>query len=220
MFTGIIQALGRIARIEPNAFGQRLIVDPGGWDYRPDDGDSIAVNGVCLTCTAEGAGDQFAFDVIRETLDRSTLGKLRVGDPVNLESSLTPDTPMGGHFVQGHVDGLGAITHIESTAEQWRGTIQCDVAVMPCVIPKGSVAIDGVSLTIASVDVAARTFDVALIPSTLRMTNLGAAKVGDRVNLETDLIARTIVHWLSHFAGQGGAAGLTLDKLRDAGFAG
>ena len=225
MFTGIVQAIGRVQRLQPNAFGAKLLIDPGDWSHRPAAGDSVAVNGCCLTYAPQGgeSAGRLTFDVIRETLDRSTLGRLSAGDRVNLESSLTATTPMGGHFVQGHVDGLGRIVEISSSLDEWRTTVEVDADVMPCLVPKGSVAIDGVSLTLAGVEVAACRFTVALIPTTIDLTTLGALSVGDMVNIETDLIARTVVHWLSHWAdGGGGAAegGLTLQKLRDAGLLG
>lgn len=224
MFTGIIQAMGRVAAMQPNDFGARLRIDAGDWQHGAAPGDSIAVNGCCLTC-APAAGEssgQLSFDVVRETLQQSTLGDLHVGDAVNLEASVTPNTPMGGHFVQGHVDGVGTIGRVQAGADEWRLTVQTDETVMPYVVPKGSIAIDGISLTVAAVDVAARRFEIALIPTTLRMTTLGSTRQGQRVNLETDLIARTVVHWLQHW--QGGspntrAEDLTLQKLREEGFA-
>ena len=224
MFTGIIQAMGRVAAMQPNDFGARLRIDSGDWKHGAAPGDSIAVSGCCLTCApaAGEAAGQFSFDVVRETLEQSTLADLSVGDAVNLEASVTPSTPMGGHFVQGHVDGVGTIGRVQAGADEWRLTVQTDETVMPYVVPKGSIAIDGISLTVAAVDVAARRFEIALIPTTLRQTTLGRTRQGQRVNLETDLIARTVVHWLRHW--QGGsqntnAEDLTLQKLRDAGFA-
>ncbi len=214
MFTGIIQAIGTVARLTPNAFGAQLVIAAPPWDCRPSEGDSICVNGVCLTYTPQGEG--LAFDVVRETLDRSTLGALRPGDRVNLESSLTPATPIGGHFVQGHIDGLGRVVEVYDGADEWRTTIAAEPDVMRCIIPKGSVALDGVSLTVASVDSAAGRFAVALIPTTLKLTTLAESQVGDALNIETDILARTVVHTLEQMNAAGG--GLTLDKLRDAGF--
>lgn len=222
MFTGIIQAKGRIDRLEPNAFGMRLLVDPAGWSYQPSPGDSIAVNGVCLTYAPQSARPgHFAFDVIKETLAQTNLGSLQTGDLVNLESCLTPTTPMGGHFVQGHIDGMGRVAAVYDGSDEWRTTIEVSPALMPYIVPKGSITIDGISLTIASVEMSKHQFTVALIPTTLELTCLGDRAVGDTVNLETDIIARTVVHWLSHFAGSDTPAStLTLEKLRDAGFTG
>lgn len=214
MFTGIIQAIGTVARITPNAFGARLAIHAPQWDCKPNEGDSICVNGVCLTYTPQDGG--LAFDVIRETLDRSTLGALKAGHRVNLESSLTPATPIGGHFVQGHIDGLGRVIEVYDGADEWRTTVAAEPEVMRYLIPKGSVALDGVSLTVASVDAAAGRFAVALIPTTLKLTTLAERKVGDALNIETDILTRTVVHTLEQMNALGG--GLTLDKLRDAGF--
>jgi len=217
MFTGIIATTGRVRSIAPKTGGARLLVDPGDWHVAPRRGDSICVNGVCLThAPADGNDGMLRFDIITETLSRSNLGALSVGDRVNLEASLTPDTPMGGHFVQGHVDGLGTVADIRDTAQEWRLTTRIDRTLMPFMVPKGSVAIDGISLTIASVDVAANTFDVAIIPTTLDVTNLGDRKIGDRLNIETDMIVRSVVHVLRHFSED--ADGLTMEKLRAAGF--
>lgn len=215
MFTGIIEAKGRVAVLKHNAFGARLAIEPGGFAYQPGPGDSIAVNGVCLTAVA-GERGRLAFDVIRETLDRTNLGSLTVGSPVNLEASLRADTPIAGHFVQGHVDGVGTVAAVRDTPEQWRTTIQAPAELMPCIVPKGSIAIDGVSLTIAWTDPATHRFDVALIPTTLEWTTLSDAKVGDRVNLETDIVARTVVNYLQHHGATD--SGVTLNKLLDAGF--
>ncbi len=219
MFTGIITGKGRVKALQPNAFGARLIIDPGDWNYSPTHGDSIAINGVCLTHspkTADSPGN-LCFDAIRETLARTNLGDLAPERAVNLEASVTANTPMAGHFVQGHVDAVGRVAAVHAGDDEWRLTTRVEPEVMPYVIPKGSVAIDGVSLTIASVDTSACTFDVALIPTTLDLTTLGERQVGDRVNLETDMIARTVVHYLSLQRGEGSS--ITLDQLRNAGFA-
>ncbi len=137
------------------------------------------------------------FDVIPESLSRTTLGGLRPGAHVNLERSATLQTFMGGHLVQGHVDGLGAVTHVRQD-DQWRVRIQpSDASLMHYLVPKGSVAVDGVSLTVASLT--ADAFEVALIPTTLERTTLASLHAGSRVNLEADSIAKTVVHWLRHF---------------------
>ncbi|MHB1158634.1 MAG: riboflavin synthase [Phycisphaerales bacterium] len=226
MFTGIIQARGSIASLQPNAFGARLRIDRGKWSYQPMPGDSIAVNGVCLThapaSDPPGADPApLCFDVIRETLARTNLGSLKVGDQVNLESSLRADTPIAGHFVQGHVDAVGKITGIHSGQDEYRLTVAVDSDVMPFIVPKGSIAIDGVSLTIASVNVVApgsNSFTVALIPTTLDLTTLGSHHIGDTVNLETDMIVRSVVHVLTLQGIVKPASTLTMDKLLDAGF--
>lgn len=219
MFTGIVETTATVRSFQTSNSGARLVVDGANLSHRPATGDSIAVNGVCLTHApdADRGTGQLAFDVVRETLDRSNLGGLRPGQTVNLEASVRPETPLAGHFVQGHVDAMGRIAEVKNTPEEWRTTIAVDPDLLPCIVPKGSIAIDGVSLTIAGVDLDAARFDVALIPTTLRLTNLGDRRPGDRVNLETDIIARTVVHYLKL---QQQPPGLTADHLRAAGFDG
>ncbi|MEL6795462.1 MAG: riboflavin synthase, partial [Planctomycetota bacterium] len=163
MFTGLVQSKGRIAAISPVATGSRLVVE-APWDQRPDLGDSICVSGCCLTL-AEPAehGDgivRMAFDVVHESLAKTTLGGLEVGSSVNLETSCTPTTLLGGHIVQGHVEGVGRFERVQ-TGDDWRITIKAPSELMPCITPKGSITIDGVSLTVAEVDVGAGTFGVA-----------------------------------------------------------
>ena len=142
-----------------------------------------------------------AFDAIPETLARTTLGGLAVGDRVNIESCCTPETLLGGHVVQGHIEGVGEVSAVR-TESGYEIEIRPPVELMPCITPKGSIAIDGISLTVASVDVAGGTFSVALIPTTLNETTMGALRVRDRVNLETDILARTLVHWVRNYAGR------------------
>ena len=198
MFTGIVQHIGRIAALEESAAGKRLVVDRGAWSPQHAravvPGDSICVSGVCLT-VAEIAGETLAFDVVSETLRCTGLGSLAPGDAVNLEPSVTPQQPMGGHFLQGHIDAVGELVAVQDTADDWRATVEADAAMADLLVPKGSVAVDGVSLTIAAVPAPGR-FEIALIPVTLRETTLGRLRVGDRVNLETDIVARTVVQAL------------------------
>jgi len=212
MFTGIVESTGRVVRTTPAAGGRKLCVEAGAVAEDAACGASIAVNGVCLTVTARG-GAQLEFDVITETLERSNLGRLRPGDRVNLERSLRPDARLDGHFVQGHVDGIAEVTRRIDSEREWVLWLRGDAAVRPYLIPKGSVAVDGISLTIARVD--ADQFCVAIIPTTLERTNLGDRRVGDRVNLESDIIARTVVH---HLRQMQSAGGLTLDTLREQGY--
>lgn len=234
MFTGIVQARGRVVSVTANPFGRRLVVDVQGWNppHGPAArGDSICVSGVCLT-VVETASATLGFDVVAETLARTTAGQWQPGTMVNLEPALTPSTPLGGHFMQGHVDGIGQV------AEVYRGADECRMTVTPLncaespssggpgqgreafpdlmelIVPKGSIAIDGVSLTVASVG--RSDFQVALIPVTLEVTTLGAARPGDRVNLETDIISRTVVHWLRRQ--RLGESNVSLETLRAAGF--
>jgi riboflavin synthase alpha subunit len=220
MFTGIIQAIGAVQRMHRTAFGAQIVIDPAEWDYRPREGDSVAVNGVCLTYnpSVDSSQSLLAFDIVRETLQRSTLGGIRPGNRVNLEPALTPQTPLGGHIVQGHVDGVGRIHQLQRGTDQWWLTIEVEADLVAYIVPKGSIAIDGISLTIASVEPAQRRFSVALIPTTIAQTTLGEAGEGQSVNLETDMVVKTIVHWLTNVTGGAGSS-LTVEKLREMGFA-
>jgi riboflavin synthase len=189
MFTGIVEAVGTVERAEPRAGGARLAVRAGPLIEGARIGDSIAVNGVCLTIAALAAG-VFAADLSPETLRRSTLGELRGGDPVNLERPLRLEQRLGGHIVQGHVDGIGTVTGVSADGEGARMRIALPVALMRFAVDKGSVAIDGVSLTIAGVF--DREVAVALIPHTLTATTLGRRQVGERVNVEVDILAKYV----------------------------
>jgi len=189
MFTGIIEELGAIVAIEHRGDGARVAVRGPLVVKDARHGDSIAVSGVCLTVVTVD-DDTFTADVMRETLDRTCLGALRAGDPVNLERAATLDTRLGGHLVQGHVDGVGTITAREP-GERWE-TVR--VALPPglhrYVVHKGSITVDGISLTVTSVD--DREFAVSLIPTTLALTTLGHKEIGAPVNLEVDVIAKYV----------------------------
>lgn len=191
MFTGIVEALGRVERVERGrASGWRLsLVVPGAWGAEPARGESVAVNGVCLTVVEAGNG-ALAFDLVEETLRVTTLGELAPGHLVNLERPLRLGGRLGGHLVLGHVDGVGEVTAVEAEGSGRRLTIAVPPALRPLLIPKGSIAVDGVSLTVAGLDEA--TFAVALIPHTLGETTLGRRGVGARVNLEMDVIGKYV----------------------------
>ena len=221
MFTGIVQGKGRVAAIDANAFGLRLGLETpaGGFHqgYVPEHGHSICVSGVCLTVAEADRQAGLTFDVIAETLDKTTLGELGAGDAVNLEPSVTPNQPLGGHFMQGHVDGVGEVVAVHDGDDEWRTTVRPPAELMPYVISKGSIAIDGVSLTIAAVHDDA--FDVALIPTTLDLTTLGDQGVGGRVNLEADILAKTVVATLQRMLGEDEPRqGVTPELLQRAGF--
>ncbi|MBI4718833.1 MAG: riboflavin synthase [Planctomycetes bacterium] len=211
MFTGIIEHRGAIAATEPAPGGRRLRIDVGGMAAELAPGASVAVSGVCLTVAAV-AGAAAEFDVIRETLARTTLGDKRRGDGVNLERSLRVGDRLDGHFVQGHVDGVSTVQRVISSPREWVVWLDTPDDLAGCIVPKGSVALDGVSLTIA--EVGSGGFSVALIPTTLARTTLARLAAGDRVNIETDVLVRAVVHNLSR-----GGQGLTLSALREAGFA-
>jgi riboflavin synthase len=190
MFTGLVQHVGRIVHIEPTETGRSIEIDPAGWAHRAEPGESIAVNGACLTLVA--AAPTWRFDVVVQTLGLTTLGSLRAGDRVNLEHAAAPATLLGGHLVQGHVDGVGAAMRVASTQPgEWRVRIVPPAHLMKYIVPQGSIAIDGVSLTIAAADDA--SFDIALIPETLERTTLsGIGEEECAVNIECDYLARMI----------------------------
>jgi len=197
MFTGLVEGLGTVSRTEASGSGRRLVISPppelhaGG---RPALGDSIAVNGCCLTIVDLAGGD-WAFDVGEESLNRTNLGALAVGDPVNLERALAVGARLGGHFVQGHVDGRGSVLSIQPDGE-WitmRFAMPKDLA--RYLVEKGSIAVDGISLTV--VEALADQFSVMLIPHTLSATTLGRRKVGDVVNLEVDMLAKYVERLLA-----------------------
>ena len=188
MFTGLVEDLGTVAAVDATADGARLTVR-SRLAGELGEGDSVAVNGVCLTAVAVGDGS-FGADVMHETLRRSSLGEAREGARVNLELALRADGRLGGHVMQGHVDGVGTIEAVRQDGFARVVTISADAALLRYVVEKGSIAVDGVSLTVASVD--EDGFDVSLIPETLERTSLGAAAPGTPVNLEVDILAKYI----------------------------
>ncbi len=202
MFTGLIQALGIVLVITDTAAGKQLTVSLAELAEVPiQAGDSICVSGVCLTAVKIANGN-VVFDVVTETLNRSTLGTKKPQDRVNLELSLRGDSFVGGHFVQGHVDALATVVEVHTDPLDWRITFQVTDDVLACIVPKGSVAVDGVSMTIAETGgggARGNRFTLAVIPTTLERTTLSSLVVGDRVNLETDILARTVVHYLQQF---------------------
>jgi riboflavin synthase len=188
VFTGLVAGLGAVLSCERTEEGVRLqIASSLGEHVRA--GDSIAVNGVCLTATAV-TSTGFAAEVMNETLDRSSLQQVDAGDEVNLELPLRPIDRLGGHIMQGHVDGTGTITALRDDGFARRVQIDAPEDVLRYVVEKGSIAVNGVSLTVASID--DRSFTVSLIPETLQRTNLGKAQTGHRVNLEVDVLAKYV----------------------------
>ncbi|HET7922301.1 MAG TPA: riboflavin synthase [Gammaproteobacteria bacterium] len=195
MFTGIVQAVGGLVRREARSGDERLHLDTGTLDAgRLNDGDSIAVNGCCLT-VVERTATGFAADVSNETLVLTTLGKLAPGTPVNLEAALTPATPLGGHLVSGHVDGVGTVRARRDDARSVRFEIGLPAELARYVAKKGSVCVDGVSLTVNAVGDA--HFEVNVIPHTLTHTIMGDYRAGTRVNIEVDLLARYLERLLA-----------------------
>jgi riboflavin synthase len=189
MFTGIIEEIGTVRAIEARGEARVLVV--GAETARSDArlSDSVAVNGVCLTVVGI-LGDGLEFDVIPETLSKTNIGGLRPGDPVNLERALRAGDRLGGHFVQGHVDGVGRVADVSVEGEWYTISIEAPANVRRYLIPHGSVTVDGVSLTVARL--APDGFSIALIPHTLENTNLGKKKPGDAVNLEADMLGKYV----------------------------
>jgi len=214
MFTGIVQHVGAIRAVRDTSDGARLTIDSGPLSDGLERGDSVAVNGACLTA-CECSGQTAAFDVVSETLKCTTLGGFRPGAKVNLERAMTLSDGLDGHIVQGHVDATAAVRRVDR-GQTWTLEFQASGELTDLMVPKGSVAVDGVSLTL--VDVSRDRFSVALIPTTLAETTLEALSPGDRVNIETDVIGKYVVAFLRRMIEQGSGGGVTLDKLREAGF--
>ena len=196
MFTGIIHNLATVVTATDHPGGRRLVLSaPAPTPTTPHVlGESIAVNGCCLTVAAINPDQTLTFDVIRESLDKTNLGHLKPGNPVHVERSLRVGDPIDGHFVQGHVDATGQLLDQTSTPEEFRLRIQAPDAYAKYLIPKGSISLDGVSLTLANVN--KNQFEVALIPTTLQLTTLAKKQVGYSFNLEFDSMAKTIISYL------------------------
>jgi riboflavin synthase len=194
MFTGIIEELGRLRSLEMRGENARMVIDAHSVTAGSSDGDSIAVNGVCLTAL-QVKPDSFAADVSKETLYRSTLGNLKPGSPVNLERAVTPATRLGGHIVQGHVDGRGKFLGAEDHGDSWTFRFAYPREIARYLVFKGSVSVEGISLTIANLT--DEFFEIAVIPKTWQVTNFSQLKPGDEVNLEVDVIAKYVERLLS-----------------------
>lgn len=211
MFTGLVEEVGRVRRRERRGGLQYLEIEAAQItaDLRP--GDSVDVAGACQTaiCVTPPC---FAVESVPETLARTTLGELRSGDRVNLERALRPDSRLGGHFVLGHVDGVGRVARLSPQGDSWELEIEAPADLLRYLAPKGSVAVDGISLTIAALT--APSFTVAVIPHTFLHTTLAERHRADRVNLEVDVIAR----YLERLLAGGAAPGMTWESLRAAGY--
>lgn len=217
MFTGIIQAIGTITSIEKTSNSQRLNVNIGSLDLTNTQlGDSIAVNGVCLTAITL-TKKSFSADVSNETITCTTLSRLSSGSSVNLEKALTPTTHLGGHLVSGHVDGIGTITARWQDGQSVRFTIKAPAKLAKYIATKGSICIDGISLTVNNVNGA--EFELNIVPHTLQETIIGHYKIGTPVNLEVDLIARYLERlMLGEKAAIPNSAGITNTLLQEHGF--
>ncbi|MHC4943495.1 MAG: riboflavin synthase [Planctomycetota bacterium] len=212
MFTGIIQKVGVLESIISQGERARLRVRTGAMAGEVEIGDSVSISGVCLTAV-EIQGEVVAFDVVKTTMSRTRLGALTSGDPVNLELALQLSDRLGGHLISGHIDGVGKIRNIDKKPEEWRFSIDAPEEVTANMIERGSVALDGISLTVAAMRPGG--FEVAIIPHTLENTTMARASAGDPVNLECDMIGKWVARYME---GLQPGRGITYDKLRDEGF--
>ena len=215
MFTGIIEEIGTVRRIERGAKGARLTIGAKTVLEGTKIGDSIATNGVCLTVTSMTA-DSFTADVMAETLRRSGLGALQSGSPVNLERAMPADGRFGGHIVSGHIDGTGTVASLRREDNAVWLAVHAAPALLRYIVEKGSVTIDGISLTVAAVDEV--SFSVSLIPHTAAVTTLGKKRAGDTVNLETDIIGKYVEKLLRPAPEPERQGGISLKFLAENGF--
>lgn len=215
MFTGIIEELGQIAALDRHAEGARIRIAARIVTKDTNEGDSIAVNGVCLTAL-DIKPDGFTADVSQETLDKSTLGRLQNGTRVNLERAVTPTTRLGGHIVQGHVDSRGKFVSATSSGDFWTVRVAFPREIGQYLVYKGSISVEGISLTIA--ELGADFFEIAVIPKTWELTNLSTLKPGDGVNLEADVIAKYVERILLYGSKERGEKSITMEKLSKLGF--
>jgi riboflavin synthase len=212
MFTGIVEEMGSVKALRRDAGGARLTISASTVLGNTALGDSISVNGVCLTVVEKGPAE-FSADVAQETLKVTNLGDLRVGQQVNLERALQLSARIGGHLVTGHVDAVGRIREKRQEGNSWRIFIEAPDAALRYVIKKGSIAVDGISLTVAEAEKTG--FSVAMIPHTAKLTTLGYKAAGDSVNLETDVIGKYVEKLMSGRV----EGGVSLDMLKKNGFA-
>ena len=212
MFTGIIEEIGTILFLRRLDQGLQIGIKVENLFSDVKRGDSISINGVCLTVVSLNH-HSFVVEAVTETLDKSNLRYLNAGQQVNLERALRPTDRLGGHIVQGHVDGIGKITQSEKQHPGFWLTIECSEQLVRYLVEKGSIAVNGISLTIASIK--GNQFSVSVIPYTANMTTLGQCKVGDYVNLEVDIISKYVERLMSHHNSD---QGLTLERLQELGF--
>ncbi|HLM61642.1 MAG TPA: riboflavin synthase [Pyrinomonadaceae bacterium] len=215
MFTGIIEELGKVSGLEKHGDGAKIKIAANVVTKDTIEGDSIAVNGVCLTAL-NITPDSFTADVSLETLNRSTLGKLNVGSTVNLERAVTPSTRLGGHIVQGHVDARGRFLAAEQNGDFWTIRIGFPKEIGQYLVYKGSVSVEGISLTIARLT--EDSFEIAVIPKTWQLTNFSSLKTGDEVNLEVDVIAKYVERILLYKGISETGETITREKLNKLGF--
>jgi len=215
VFTGIIEELGKVQTLEKYPSGARIKVSASVVTFDSQEGDSIAVNGVCLTAL-DIKSDSFAADVSGETLRRSTLGNLKTGSKVNLERAATVSTRLGGHIVQGHVDAAGKFLNANQSGDFWTVRVAFPPEIGQYLVYKGSITVEGISLTIANL--ADDYFEIAVIPKTWALTNLSTLKNGDAVNLEADIIAKYVERIMLYGSQSKKGEGITVEKLQKLGF--
>jgi riboflavin synthase len=211
MFTGLIEKLGKITNITNRGGGYIIDIEHLAWDVPLKSGDSVAVCGVCLTAT-NISEKSFSADMLVETAEVTTLSKKRVGDVVNLERAMAANGRFGGHFVTGHVDGVGCISKIENLSNDFVVSVEAEAKLLDGIVLKGSITIEGISLTVARVD--SRSFDVHIIPTTWKYTNLAALGRGSMVNIETDMIGK----YVKQFMNKEDSSNITMESLNKAGF--
>ena len=214
MFTGIVEGIGTVGDVRTHGEAISLVVACGELASGVQHGDSVCVNGVCLTATRVSDTADIVFDAVKETVSRSTVGMWSPGMRVNIERSVTPQTRMGGHIVQGHVDGTARVTRIERRQSGLDMFFEAEPSYWHYVVEKGSIAVDGVSLTVA--EMADTRFRIAVVPYTLEHTNLASRAVGDKVNVETDVLGRYVLRLLAAMGKTG--KGVDLSLLAESGF--
>ncbi len=211
MFTGLIEKTGKLIAMKESDESASLTIECGEWDDPLKDGESVAVQGACLTVTSSGK-NTFDADLLKETIDTTTFVSMKQGTVVNLERALRSDDRIGGHIVSGHVDGLGTIKNVSQIGRDWILDIECAPGLLQEIIVKGSIAINGVSLTVTECTDA--SFSVNIIPHTWANTNLNGLKAGDILNIETDVIAKYVNKYQERTA----RSEVTLETLKNAGF--
>ncbi|MFY8053210.1 MAG: riboflavin synthase [Armatimonadaceae bacterium] len=216
MFTGIVETTGRVTRIDRLSESVRLSIAAGRVSEDVALGDSIAVNGVCLTVVSIDA-PELVFDAVYETLRRTTLGSLAVGDVVNLERAMIANGRFGGHIVQGHVDGVGRIASMRPVGNAWQVHVDVDSNLMRYIVEKGSICIDGISLTVA--DAGRSSFSVSVIPHTWDNTTLSARRAGDALNIECDIIGKYVERLMGFSTSTNTTSSVSMDMLVRTGFA-
>ncbi|MBK23817.1 MAG: riboflavin synthase [Halobacteriovorax sp.] len=212
MFTGIVKEIGRITNIQPNEEGKLITIDLKSLAPKANIDDSVCVNGVCQT-VIEKNGSEVKFQAVGVTLEKTNFGEFQIGDKVNLETSLTASDQLGGHFVMGHVNGVSEISEVISNGDNYYTWINLPEEMKPYLVQEGSISVDGVSLTIAEVNSDYTRFAVSLIPHTWENTVFHSKKVGSKVNLEVDILAKYIENLLKHRS-----KSISLESLKEAGF--